>query len=574
MGSRKLSSAKVDQSTLGQCLMCPGTTRGATGPLFHSSDHRFVALFHARRRYCVLFMPCLSTMSSAFLAHPPVALLGWLRDPNVQLSLLDVVRLLFVFAFGACIGSLMNVLVYRIPRGLPFVTPTSRCPSCGTKLTANENIPIFGWLFLRGKCRFCRTSISAEYPLVEFGMAILWVFTYAVIYCEYSSVLSFLRPLQPEWGMNGFGATWPIFIVIVILMSFLFGMTLVDAKTFTIPREFTDIPLVVGLVGHVGWALWVQYGAGQVSIGNYHAPDVLWSFASPGPYGWPMIGAAIGGAIGVGVANVLLWRGVIKPSFADYAQWEQSTLDEAQKALTQQAVAAQPMQVLPTSQPSDALPSVQSPLLDVQVGSQVGSPEGAQHVEQAPANPPGAEPDQQALWQMYPHARREMKHELLFILPILSLASVGAWVAIKTTGPWIYNPATIASEPSVVAPLWLCVLAGCLLGYLIGAGVVWAMRIMGSLLFGKEALGMGDVHMMGCVGVCLGSIDPVLAFFGAAFLGMFGFIIGKVFFSKSKTVLPYGPYLALGTMLVFFLKPLFEKAGTLLMAADPPLNLP
>ncbi len=463
---------------------------------------------------------------------PPLLLAQshWLANPNVQLSILECVKLLFVFAFGACMGSLMNVLVYRIPLGLDYVRPTSRCPSCETKLTANENIPILGWLLLRGKCRFCRTKISPEYPLVEFGMALLWAFTFALLYVDYSSVVSFLQPLQPEWGINGFIETWPLFIVVVMLMSFLFGMTLVDAKTFTIPHQFTTFPLLVGLAGHVGWALWVQYGQGRPAL-SIRAPDALWSIPAPGIYDWPMIGAALGGVLGVAIANLLLWKGVLTQSFgSEYNAWEEQART-AEAARLQSAA--------------------------------------------TPAGDASAVPlDQQDYWQAYPHARKEMLREISFLAPAIGLAGGGAWLAMKLTGPWIYNPATLRNEPSVEAPLWLCVLAGCLLGYLIGAGVVWLMRILGSLLFGKEALGLGDVHMMGAVGVCLGWIDPVLAFFGAAFLGMLGFGIGKVFFRNTKAVLPYGPYLALGTMLVFFAKPAFEWAATALMAAQPPINLP
>ena len=80
---------------------------------------------------------------------------------NYQLLMFfsEVTKILFVLAFGACIGWLVNVLVYRMPLGLGVVTPPSRCPSCETQLTWRENIPVFGWLRLLGKCRFCRSPI-------------------------------------------------------------------------------------------------------------------------------------------------------------------------------------------------------------------------------------------------------------------------------------------------------------------------------------------------------------------------------------------------------------------------------
>ena len=75
--------------------------------------------------------------------------------------------LLFVFIFGALFGSFLNVVIYRIPRGESVVFPGSHCPKCHTRLKAWHNVPIFSWLFLRGKCAFCDAPISAQYPIIE-----------------------------------------------------------------------------------------------------------------------------------------------------------------------------------------------------------------------------------------------------------------------------------------------------------------------------------------------------------------------------------------------------------------------
>ena len=69
--------------------------------------------------------------------------------------------------FGAAVGSFLNVVLYRLPRGESLSSPPSRCPACGTAIKWRDNIPVLSWLWLRGKCRACRTSISAKYPLVE-----------------------------------------------------------------------------------------------------------------------------------------------------------------------------------------------------------------------------------------------------------------------------------------------------------------------------------------------------------------------------------------------------------------------
>jgi leader peptidase (prepilin peptidase) / N-methyltransferase len=76
--------------------------------------------------------------------------------------------LLALFApLGLVIGSFLNVVAYRLPRGESIVKPRSRCTSCGTEVRALDNIPLVSWLVLRGRCRHCRAQISARYPVVE-----------------------------------------------------------------------------------------------------------------------------------------------------------------------------------------------------------------------------------------------------------------------------------------------------------------------------------------------------------------------------------------------------------------------
>jgi leader peptidase (prepilin peptidase) / N-methyltransferase len=73
----------------------------------------------------------------------------------------------FAFAFGAIVGSFLNVVAYRLPRGESLSRPGSRCPSCETPIRPYDNVPILSWLLLRGRCRACRAPISPRYPLVE-----------------------------------------------------------------------------------------------------------------------------------------------------------------------------------------------------------------------------------------------------------------------------------------------------------------------------------------------------------------------------------------------------------------------
>ncbi|HEV3071535.1 MAG TPA: prepilin peptidase [Solirubrobacteraceae bacterium] len=79
----------------------------------------------------------------------------------------------FAGVLGAIVGSFLNVVTYRLPRRESLITPTSHCPQCGEPVKPYDNIPVLSWLLLRGKCRNCGMRISARYPLVEAGAALL-----------------------------------------------------------------------------------------------------------------------------------------------------------------------------------------------------------------------------------------------------------------------------------------------------------------------------------------------------------------------------------------------------------------
>ena len=83
-----------------------------------------------------------------------------------------VLLAVLALVFGAVIGSFLNVVVYRVPRGESLVRPESHCPDCQSPIRARHNVPVFGWLLLRGRCADCGTRISARYPLVELGTGV------------------------------------------------------------------------------------------------------------------------------------------------------------------------------------------------------------------------------------------------------------------------------------------------------------------------------------------------------------------------------------------------------------------
>ena len=83
--------------------------------------------------------------------------------------------LIFVFAFGSCIGSFLNVVIYRLPLDKSLVTPPSACPACDKRIAFYDNIPLISWLILRAKCRHCKAPISPRYFIIELLTGLLFV---------------------------------------------------------------------------------------------------------------------------------------------------------------------------------------------------------------------------------------------------------------------------------------------------------------------------------------------------------------------------------------------------------------
>ncbi|MCC6428850.1 MAG: prepilin peptidase [Phycisphaerales bacterium] len=493
---------------------------------------------------------------------------------EVYMLVFAILQIAFMFALGSCVGSLINVLVYRMPRGLSVVSPPSRCPNCQTRLTWRENIPVFGWIFLRGRCRFCRVKISAEYPIVEAFVGGLFVLVFALWYLlptEWRLGGSItIHSLRPEWASSGLSHTWPIFTVILILLSSLTAMTLVDAKTSMIPLPLAWAPAIAAILFHPVHAAWIQHKYGRLPR---LADGWAWSMATPGPDGWRLIGLAIGGTVGLLISNILLHRGLIRRSWSDYDQWENAHLSAAPRTPAVDAV----LQPAPEIDQEMSIPAASDPPLptlptamDVPADVPPAAPAGPNAQQPAAAGDQASPSD---LWLEYPHARREVLKEAIFLAPVIGLGLLGSAIAVWLAGPWHFDMARQVVVPTHHAPLWLDVLAGVLAGYLIGGGVVWIVRILGTLGFGREAMGLGDVHLLAAIGACIGWVDATLAFFGAAFVGLL-YAMLSAFFKGFRRAMPYGPHIAVAAALIIILKPGIEAFLTLLMKADPPIDLP
>ena len=143
--------------------------------------------------------------------------------------------IIFIVAFGLVIGSFLNVCIYRLPReGLSIVQPRSLCPRCRQAISWYDNIPLFSFLLLRGRCRVCQTAISWRYPLVELITSFLLVTAAYIIFNRFDGVIETRAIVS--------------FIIYLYLLSALIVATFIDFAFRIIPDEITLSGIGLGLV--------------------------------------------------------------------------------------------------------------------------------------------------------------------------------------------------------------------------------------------------------------------------------------------------------------------------------------
>ncbi|HTU85492.1 MAG TPA: prepilin peptidase [Solirubrobacteraceae bacterium] len=189
----------------------------------------------------------------------------------------------FVGVLGATVGSFLNVVAYRLPRHQSLVSPGSRCPGCGTAIKVYDNVPVLGWLLLRGRCRSCRTGISPRYPVIEALTAALAV---TVVLTRHSAA-------QIALGL----------VLVVVLVP----VALIDLEHRIIPNRIT-LPAAIAAV--VIGALLDLRGVPEQLIAGAGAGGFLLFFALAYPRGMGMgdvkLAAVLGLFLGWSVAVAIL----------------------------------------------------------------------------------------------------------------------------------------------------------------------------------------------------------------------------------------------------------------------------
>ena len=181
--------------------------------------------------------------------------------------------IVFGVAFGAAVGSFLNVLIYRLPRNLSIAFPPSHCPQCGHRLGVRDLFPLLSYLVQGGKCRYCRAPIPVRYFLVELWNASVWAW------------------LWHQWLIVGES---PLrFVVYALAASVLIAIFFIDLQHYIIPDELNVALLVLGLL-HAG----LLTGA-----------PTDWDWASLGVLN--LRNAALGALIGAGLFSAIAILGRI-----------------------------------------------------------------------------------------------------------------------------------------------------------------------------------------------------------------------------------------------------------------------
>ncbi|WP_231567165.1 A24 family peptidase [Frigoribacterium sp. MEB024] len=267
-----------------------------------------------------------------------------------------ITAVLVAGGFGLLIGSFLNVVVYRVPAGISIARPASACPSCSTPIRRRDNVPVVSWLALGGKCRDCRTSISARYPIVELATGLFFVLVAARLWplvgvptealplvARLLSLVAFLwlagvsvalavidlehhrlpdAIVLPSYAVGGvllaassiLVGDWAALVRAAIGLASLFAFYLIAALSYPGGMGFGDVKLAGVLGLYLAWLGWGDFAVGAFAaflLGGLYAVVLLVTrrVERTGgiPFGpWMLAGAWVGVFAGGTVATAYL----------------------------------------------------------------------------------------------------------------------------------------------------------------------------------------------------------------------------------------------------------------------------
>ncbi|NOS99101.1 MAG: prepilin peptidase [Phycisphaerales bacterium] len=506
--------------------------------------------------------------------------------------------LLFCTAVGLCLGSFLNVVIYRLPLGLDVSRPRwSFCPHCCNRIAWHHNIPVISFLRLRGRCHNCWSPIALRYPLVEIMTAML-----VLVLLDAFFVGRAREGLTSAANLNwSLADDWPMYVAHVVLMTSLLAMSAIDLQFYWVDIRFTHLAAACGILLHS-----------------------IWTPGYSRDWPRPFDATAAGGTIAFivfAITWLLLPRrdasdAEMYTSAHDHARGDEMTNpDRAPQSNSVAGIpspgfpphvenvfdAPQPFQSTgrkPGDEDAEGDPRFQNPRAGAHGSDSVFSALGTHGQEQGNAArrrlaiplvlfaalfvsiaaadagaswaPPywtraaaaltffmivilreaaqvrDSDTDiAEAIEVEAPNVRVQTLRELAVLLPAIALGTVAVVAALQPgIGERIRGILHWAPLDGGWQPLWGCATA--MSGYVIAAGMAWTVRILANLIYGKEAFATGDIHMMAAAGAVAGWPVVLMGFVVTCVAAMIGWLALLPF--KRSRVIPLGPWLTIGLL--------------------------
>ncbi|MCP4590744.1 MAG: hypothetical protein GY842_08365 [bacterium] len=493
----------------------------------------------------------------------------------------------FLAAVGLCLGSYFNVVIFRVPRGISTTSPLwSFCPCCEARIHWYDNLPVLSYIHLGGRCRSCGARISARYPAVELLMAMV-VLIMLDAFC--------ISGLRGTGGPLSLGITeqlhydWPIVLAHVILFGCFLAMSAIDLEHYFIDIRFTNLAVLAGFVLHMLWTPEPTPWRSTIA-GSWYRPGVVF--------------AAVGVAAALAVVVTVLILRFLQPPTPDgeletegvepdrAPSGESASSSAVSLAVVSEDLTEPPAQLTteaeePLDCPSELDPHSQGPLFCTPGAAAwllgvtfvlVAATAIADGVTSRPLLLPswrmmvplaacfflivgaGAAPRSsdteivEAIEAERFSARGVALRELLALVPALLAGGAVAWLAMNNEA---FRECCAGIMEWSIGRSWrpFTGLATAAVGFVVGGGLGWAVRIGFTLVLGREAFGTGDIHLMAAAGCVAGWPVVVIGFVLTSFLALAGWVATLPF--KRTRAIPLVPWLSLAFLaVVVFYEPL------------------
>ncbi len=467
--------------------------------------------------------------------------------------------LFFWTALGLCLGSFLNVVIYRIPRNLSLSQPVwSACPHCQNRISWYDNLPVLSYIMLRGRCRHCHEAISARYPIIELLTALVVMVVFDAFFIARTR-LGLVIEADINWAIAD---DWPIYLAHVVLFTCLLPMAAIDLKEYWLDIRFTAVATWFGFALNMIWTPryrsdWPRPadGTAMAALGAMIGLAALWLWLRRRPPDYltqPEDTLELGPLHPAGMPTDE-WRSVWQPiaqddsselagaAVPDASSRMQRRLGLIAAVLIGGVLALALVSMLMAS--ADLPPLIAMPwrsivplllIVGLVLSEAVVCRESDHEIIEA------IEAERYG-------ARRMALGELGLLIPAIILGFVGIWLM----WPGGEYSAQLTSVLHWQArPGWQPVygLATAASGYVIGGAIGWVVRIGGTLLFGKEAFGLGDIHIMAAAGSVAGWPVVLLGFFVTIFVTLAALVLMLPF--KRARGIPLVPWLTIGYLIV------------------------